>query len=75
MVQSSNGANVKDVQTILRKEEYVLGMVQKSKEESCAPKDAQTMPREEGSVGDMEQRNICAVIKDVQTKPRRKGYV
>ena len=75
MVQSSNDAAMKDATTKFREEEYVLGMVQKSKEASCAPKDAQTMPRKEGYVGDMEQRNICAVIKDVQTKPRRKGYV
>ena len=75
MEQRNVCAVMKDVPTKLREEEYVLGMVQKSKEKSCAPKDAQTMPREEGSVGDMEQRNICAVIKDVQTKPRRKGYV
>ena len=76
MVQSSNDVAMKDATTKFREEEYVSGMVQKSKEESCAPtKDAQTMPRKEGSVGDTEQRNICAVIKDVQTKPRRKGYV
>ena len=53
MVQSSNDAAMKDVTTKFREEEYVLGMVQKSKEGSCAPtKDAQTMPRKEGYVGD-----------------------
>ena len=43
MVQSSSDAAMKDATT-----KYVLGMVQKSKEASCAPtKDAQTMPGKE----------------------------
>ena len=56
MVQSSNDVAMKDATTKFREEEYVLGMVQKSKEASCAPtKDAQTMPRKEEYVLDMVQ--------------------
>ena len=56
MVQSSSDAAMKDATTKFREEEYVLGMVQKSKEASCAPtKDAKTMPGKEGYVGDMVQ--------------------
>ena len=36
MVQSSNDAAMKDATTKFREEEYVLGMVQKLKEGSCA---------------------------------------
>ena len=57
MVQSSNDAAMKDATTKFREEEYVLGMVQKSKNASCAPtKDAQTMPGKEEFVEDTEQK-------------------
>ena len=48
-------------------------MVQSSND--AATKDVPIKFRMVESVSDMVQRNICAVIMDVQTKPRRKGYV
>ena len=62
MVQSSNDAAMKDATTKFREEEYVLGMVQKSKEASCAPKDAQTMPRKVECVSDMEQQQSKTLV-------------
>ena len=54
MVQSSSDAAMKDATTKFREEEYVLGMVQKSKEASCAP--TKDVPiRKERYVGDMVQ--------------------
>ena len=50
MVQSSSDAAMKDATTKFREEDYVSGMVQKSKEASCAPKDVPTKPRKEGSL-------------------------
>ena len=56
MVQSSSDAAMKDATTKFREEEHVLGMVPKVKRSKlCSHKDAQTIHRKEGYVGDMVQ--------------------
>ena len=64
MEQRSNDVEVKDVQIMLRKEECVGGMGQRSSRKIAAPKDAPTKLKREESARGMEQKSRNAAVKD-----------
>ena len=63
----SNDVAAKVAQILLRKEEYALGMEQRSSD-AAAAKDAQIASSKEECVGGMEQAKHDAAVKDAQTK-------
>ena len=71
MGQRERFVAMKDVQTFLSREEFVLGMGTKL---LAAIKDAQTKFRMEEFVSSMGQRRRLAVVKDVLTKLSEKEF-
>ena len=75
MVQRGILAAMKDVPIMLRKEECVGDMVQRSLLSAAAMKDATTTYRKEEYVLDMVQRSSSAVMKDVPITPSKVEFV
>jgi len=61
----SRNAAVKDVQIMLRREEYARGMEQRSSQRNAAAKDVQISASKEECASSMEQRLNVAAVKDV----------
>ena len=68
MGQRSNYAALKDVRTLLRKEECALGMGQREQRRNANMMDAQTKPSKEECARGTGQKEIDAAAKDAQIK-------
>ena len=75
----SHNAPVGDAQTLLRKEEYALGMERRSRANYAAVKDVQMEPKREDCASGMgriaRQSTKNAALKDAQIKRSVEDYV
>ena len=75
MEQQLRNAVMKDVLTLLPKEESVSNMVPRSSSSSAVMRDAPIVPRKEEYVSGMALRGSSAAMKDVPTKLSMEMYV